>query len=173
MLVIVSKVCPACRGQHRPHTYKEGCKKFGEQEPQAGQPAEAPAPAASSSSGDTRKRAAGDQEKATPKVTRKRAVLGDPDLEVDSSRVNKGSSSSSSSAHPEPQVEEDVPPVPEAELPAPPESKEEDVKIALRKIHDKLKDETELLQASSKALPYDTEELPAPHFSTEASKGSL
>ena len=104
-----AKVCPACEGKHRSHTYEEGCKKFGEEKPNTG-----------------------DKEKEGPPVTRKRA-LGDPDLKVDSSGVNKRSSSSSSSAHPEPQVEEDVPPVPEAELPAPPVSKEEDVKRALRK----------------------------------------
>ena len=90
-------------------------------------------PEKNNSPGITRKRVAGDQEKEELTDTRKRAVVGDPDLKVDSSGVNNGSSSSSSSAHPEPQVEEDVPPVPEAELPAPPESKEEDVKRALRK----------------------------------------
>ena len=120
MPVSVSRCAQLCQGHHRKHTYKEGCNKFGEQEPKAG-----------------------DQEKEEPPVTRKRA-LGDPDLKVGSSGVNKGSSSSSSSAHPEPQVEEGVPPVPEAELHAPPAPQEDDVKRALRKIHDKLKDETEL-----------------------------
>ena len=139
------KVCPACQGQHRKHTYKEGCKKFGEQEPKAEQPAEAPAPAASSSKsapepsgknnnpGITRKRVTGDKEKEERTVTRKRAALGDPDLPIGSSGVNKGSSSSSSSAHPEPQVEEVVPPVPEAEPPVPPDPQEDDVKRSLRK----------------------------------------
>ena len=94
--------------------------------------------------GVARKRAAGDQEKEEPTVTRKRAVVGDPDLEVDNSGVNKGSSSSSSSAHPEPQVEEVAPPAPEAEPPAPPAPQEDDVKRSLRNINDKLKDETEL-----------------------------
>ena len=106
------------------HTYKEGCKKFGEQEPKA-------------------ESAAGDQEKKEPTVTRKRAVLGDPDLPFDRSGVNKGSSSSSS-AHPEPRVEEVAPPAPEAEAPVPLAPKEDDVKSSLGKIHDKLKDETEL-----------------------------
>ena len=113
------QVCPACRGQHRPHTYKEGCKKYGEQEPKAEQPAGAPAPAASSSSSGT-KRAAGDQESEGLPVTRKRTVrfdLGDPDAKVDT----PGSSTSSSSAPPEPQVEEAAPP-------APPVPQEEDVK---------------------------------------------
>ena len=111
-----AKVCPACQGQHRKHTYKEGCKKFVEQEP----------------------------EKEEPAVTRKRAALGDPDLEVGISGVNKGSSSSSSSAHPEPRVEAVEPPVAEAVPLSPPAPHEEDVKRALHKIHEKLKDETEL-----------------------------
>ena len=106
------------------HTYKEGCKKFGEQEPKA-------------------EPAAGDQEKKEPTVTRKRAVYGDPDLPFDRSGANK-SSSSSSSAHPEPRVEEVAPPAPEAKTPVPLAPKEDDVKSSLRKIHAKLKDETEL-----------------------------
>ena len=27
------KVCPACQGKHRKHTFKEGCKRFGEKDP--------------------------------------------------------------------------------------------------------------------------------------------
>ena len=95
-------------------------------EPKAEQPAGAPAPAAKS------------PPKPSQEVTRKRAVVGDPDLVVDNPGVNKGSSSSSSSAHPEPQVEEVAQQAPAAE------PQEEDVKRSLRKIHDKLKDETEL-----------------------------
>ena len=71
------KICPACQGQHRPHTYKEGCKKFVDQEPKAEQPVGAPAPAASS------------PPKPSQEVTRKRAVVGDPDLDVDNPGVNK------------------------------------------------------------------------------------
>ena len=141
------KICPACRGQHRPHTRKEGCKLYKGPEQPSEQAAEAPAPTASSSSTPpaikqnepkpkedkpssvdevkepevTRKRAVDSKEKEEPTVTRKRAALGDPEAKVNTPGTTAKSSGSSSSALPEPQVEEEAPP-------APPVPQEDDVK---------------------------------------------
>ena len=141
------KICPACRGQHRAHTYKEGCKYYeGSASPEE-QPAEKPAPTTSSlpkpgteeqdKPKDTRKRAGGEKDRPESSTTRKRVSLGNPEDQINPKpKPQDKSEGSSSSASPEPQVEEPVPPSLDPQ--------EDDVRKSLKNIHDKLNNETKL-----------------------------
>jgi len=134
--------CPACNGKHRPHTNKEGCKKFKKPEHE---PAQEPKPA-----------------KAVPKKNVKKPIQPDSKLEVpcqpfdpdDEPMVASGPSSGSKDRVPgrrEPQPGEDMEIKPESKAEVKHEEKKEPspkgtLSLALQRIHDKLRSPTELLK---------------------------
>ena len=134
--------CPACNGKHRPHTNKEGCKKFKKSEHA---PPQEPKPA-----------------KAVPKKNVMKPIQPDSKLEVpsqpfdpdDEPMVASGPSSGSKDGVPrrrEPQLEEETEIKPKPKVEVKLEEKKEPspkgtLSLALQRIHDKLQSPTELLK---------------------------
>ena len=134
--------CPACNGKHRPHTNKEGCKKFKGSEHRS---AQEPKPAKSDSKKNVKKFMQPDSKLEVP------SQPFDPD---DEPMVASGPSSGSKDGvrrRREPQIEEDteIKREPKAEVKLE-EEKEPSPKgtlsLALQRIHDKLQSPTELLK---------------------------
>ena len=146
--------CPACNGKHRPHTNKEGCKKFKKPEHA---PPEEPKPA-----------------KIVPKKNVKKLIQPDSKLEVpsqpfdpfDEPMVASGPSSGSKGGVPrrrEPQPEEDMEIKREPKVEVKLEEKKEPspkgtLSLALRRTHDKLQSPTELLKLHLKHYHMSTEQ---------------
>ena len=126
--------CPACNGKHRPHTNKEGCKKYTKS---AHEPAHEPKTA-----------------KAVPKQNVKKPISPDTKLEVpsqplhpdDGPMVASGPSSGSKDGVPrrrEPQLDQETEIRPEPNVEVKLEDKQEaspkgTLPLALQRIHDKL-----------------------------------
>ena len=142
--------CPACHGKHRPHTNKEGCKKFKESAP-------APKPA-----------------KSVPKSNAKTIIQPDHKLEIpdppfdpdNEPMVASGPSSGSTDGVPrrrEPQIEEEAEVKSEPKVEVKLEEKKEPspkgtLSLALQRIHDKLQSSTELLKLHLKPYHMSTEQ---------------
>ena len=142
--------CPACEGKHRPHTYKEGCKKFKKTDHE-------PKPA-----------------KASPKKHVKKLISPDTKLEVPSEpsqpdeQPMKASGPSSGSKDgvphrrgPQPEEESEVKMEPNFDIKVE-EKKEPSQKgtlsLALQRIHDELQSPTELLKLHLKHYHISTEQ---------------
>ena len=147
--------CPACNGKHRPHTNKEGCKKFKRSEHKS---AQEPKPAKSDSKKNVKKFIQPDSKLEVP------SQPFDPD---DEPIVASGPSSGSKDGvrrRREPQIEEDteIKPEPKAEVKLE-EKKEPSPKgtlsLALQRIHDKLQSPTELLKLHLKHYHMTSEQL--------------
>ena len=161
--------CPACNGKHRPHTNKEGCKKFRGPAPElAHEPKTA---------------------KALPKKNAKKPISPDTKLEVPSQPLNpddepmvaSGPSSGSKDGVPrcrEPQLEEETEIKPEPKVEVKLEEKKEPspkgtLSLALQRIHDKLQSPTEFLKLQLKHYHMSTEQLKRRTISSEVTKGNL
>ena len=146
--------CPACNGKHRPHTNKEGCKRFKGSEPK---PAEVPKPAKPDSKKIVKKIIQPDSKLEVP------AQPFDPDEEP---MVASGPSSGSKDGIPrrrEPQIEEEPEVKPEPKVEVKLEEKKEPspkgtLSLALQRIHDKLQSPTELLKLHLKHYHMTTEQ---------------
>ena len=147
--------CPACNGKHRPHTNKEGCKRFKGSEHKS---AQEPKPAKSDSKKNVKKFIQPDSKLEVP------SQPFDPDNEP---MVASGPSSGSKDGarrRREPQIEEDteIKPEPKAEVKLE-EKKEPSPKgtlsLALQRIHDKLQSPTELLKLHLKHYHMTTEQV--------------
>ena len=146
--------CPACNGKHRPHTNKEGCKKFKGSEHKS---AQVPKPAKSDSKKNVKKLIQPDSKLEVP------SQPFDPD---DEPMVASGPSSGSKDGvrrRREPQIEEEteIKPEPKAEVKL--EEKTEPspkgtLSLALQRIHDKLQSPTELLKLHLKHYHMTTEQ---------------
>ena len=146
--------CPACNGKHRPHTKKEGCKKFKGPEQKS---AQVPKPAKSDSKKNVKKLIQPDSKLEVP------SQPFDPD---DEPMVASGPSSGSKDGVPrrrEPQIEEDTEIKPEPKVEVKNEEKKEPppkgtLSLALQRIHDKLQSPTELLKLHLKHYHMTTEQ---------------
>ena len=146
--------CPACNGKHRPHTNKEGCKRFKGSEPKS---AQVPKPAKSDSKKNVKKVIQPDSKLEVP------VQPFDPDEEP---MVASGPSSGSKDGVPrrrEPQIEEEPEVKPEPKVEVKLEEKKEPsprgtLSLALQRIHDKLQSPTELLKLHLKHYRMTTEQ---------------
>ena len=129
--------CPACNGKHRPHTNKEGCKRFKGSEPKSAQ---------------VPKTAKTDSKKGVKKV-----IQPDSKLDVPVQPFDPDEEPMVASIEEEPEVKQE----PKVEVKI--EEKKEPspkgtVSLALQRIHDKLQSPTELLKLHLKHYHMSTEQ---------------